>query len=118
MLSRTTRLWICSLILAVLGQLGWAAAMPLASEAPGQATATHADMARSAHPGHEHCDPTPSSGEQALPFGHACCPLIGLEPSAVLGLTLAEPRVYGRAITPAPHSEVVDAIFKPPKTPL
>lgn len=114
---RPLRLWICALILSLLGQLAWAASMPIFTD-----NAAAAPMAHSAHEAAaashavDHCDTAPGLGDHGPATGHACCPLLGLEPVSALRVAIPPHPPYGPTVARQPHGDVVDAIFKPPKT--
>ena len=119
MLNRTTRLWICSLILSLLGQLAWATSMPVLTdsvEATAHAHNAHEAASASASQTLDHCDSAQGKNDHGPATGHACCPLLGLEPVTALRVGMTPQPLYGPAAAREPHSEVVDAIFKPPKT--
>lgn len=122
MFHRRMHLWICTLILSLLGQLGWAAAMPLpvAATLPAPvAHATHpADKVLASdvpHAGADHCAPSAHSGDTSSLGGHACCPFVGLASSPAWSLPVDAPQRYGPAIADAAHDGLASAIFKPPK---
>ena len=114
------RLWICALILSLLGQLVWAASMPVLTDSAAAAPMAHSahEVAPASHTPtlDEHCDATSGSSDHGHTTGHACCPLLGLEPVTMLRVAIAPHPPYEPAIAHQPLGEVIDAIFKPPKT--
>ena len=118
--SRPPRLWICVLVLSLLGQLAWAASMPVFTDAVATAPIAHSAhaVASASHAQalDEHCDAAPGSSERGPASGHACCPLLGLEPVTAVRMAIAPHPSYGPAIARQPTGGVIDAIFKPPKT--
>lgn len=116
---RLSRLWIGALILSLLGQLAWAASMPVLTDRAAAATPTHAahtPAAAASSSDVAHCDPAPGSGDHGPAAGHACCPLLGLAPVTTLRVAIAPHPSYGPAVARALNGDTVDAIFKPPKT--